>query len=460
MIDQYDTNAIQDDWIPAEQFRDPRRDELEAAQLWPRVWQVACRESELPDIGSFVRYDILDDSILIVRTGPEKKDVIAYYNVCQHRGRELKEAAHGQLGATIACRFHGWQWKIDGSLHSVYREEDWKGCSNFTREALKLPPVKVGFWGGWVWINQDPNAAPLLDFLGVVPEYLDPFDFDSLYPVYWKTIIAPVNWKIVTEAFNEAYHAWATHNTGINYFHRAQPTVAHGLHAMAYGEPAPEEGEYLSEEGKWKKPATKHESIWANLRHVYRTLGAMTLEPGMAAAERLKQLPDDTPPEHVFPTYFALHREEIEKRGATFPPNLTMEALGRAGFDWHIFPNSVVLPTIDGALWYRMRPHRDRRDHCIFDIWSFGRFAPGQEPHVVNEVSNGFEEFKGQCAFLEEDFSNLVAVQRGVRNRGFRGARTNPRQEGTITNFHRQLDAWCGVNVAVDGQGAGSAAAE
>lgn len=438
-----DKEAIRADWIPADLYRDPRRDMLEAELLWPRVWQMACREADLPSVGSFVRYDIVDDSILVVRTGEGADDIVAYYNVCQHRGRELRQEARGQLGATLACRFHGWQWKIDGSLHSVYWEEDWKDCPAFDNGNLALPRIRVGRWGGWVWINQDPDCEPLMDYLGVVPEMLDPFEPENMRPLFWKTIIAPVNWKLVAEAFNEGYHSWATHNSGINLKNNNQGTTAYGRHAMFYGLPS-QPGEYRDDDGKWKMPATVQESLWANYRHLYRTLFALTLDPGMAVAERLRELPDDFPPEQVVPTMFAYYREEFARRGIAYPEGLTIEAWARAGMDWHIFPHSIVLPSIDGALWYRLRPNGRVPDSCIFDIWSFGRWAPGEEPKVENEIYHGFEEFRGANPFLEEDFANLEAVQRGVRNRGFRAARTNPRQEATVNNFQRQLVEYCG----------------
>ena len=36
----------------------------EKARLWNKVWQVACREEEIPEVGDFYTYDILDQSAL------------------------------------------------------------------------------------------------------------------------------------------------------------------------------------------------------------------------------------------------------------------------------------------------------------------------------------------------------------------------------------------------------------
>lgn len=414
---------------------------LERERLWPRVWQMACREAELAAPGDFVVYEILDDSILIVRTGPAPDDVAAMYNVCQHRGRRLRDEPRGRIGKAIHCRFHGWQYAPTGELVHVHFEDDWKGCPTFDKAKLGLPRVRVGRWGGWIWIHQRPDAEPLEEWLGEVPRFLDPFAPETMRPLWWKTIIAPANWKILVEAFIEAYHAGSTHLSGINYRNARVPGLTFGRHGMLYGEPGPFT-EYKAADGRWVTPRSLQENMWANFTHLGRTIGAMTLAPGMAAYERLRALPEDTSVDVVMEKLFEYHRDEMAKRGIPWPERLTIETWAAGGLDWHVFPNSIVLPTIDGALWYRMRPHRDDAARSIVDIWSLGRFAPGAEPQVEQEIFDGFEAFRGQCEFLEEDFSNIEAVQRGVKSHGFSGITPNPVQEASVAHFQETLRAY------------------
>lgn len=105
-----------------------------------------------------------------------------------------------------------------------------------------------------------------------------------------------------------------------------------------------------------------------------------------------------------------------------------------------------MLPTIDGALWYRFRPCPENRDRCFVDLWSFGRFAPGTEPEIEHEIYDGFEAFKGQNPFLEEDFPNVAASNRGMKCRGWKGAIINPKQEATVSHFHKNLAAFMDRN--------------
>ena len=127
--------------------------ELEKERLWTKVWQMACRESELAEVGDTQVYDITDISILLVRTGPN--EIKAFYNACLHRGRQLRE----QPGPVteLRCPFHGYAWNLDGSLKQVPCQWDFP---QVVPEEFRLPEVKVGTWGGFVFINMDPNGEP------------------------------------------------------------------------------------------------------------------------------------------------------------------------------------------------------------------------------------------------------------------------------------------------------------
>ena len=248
--------AMDQVFVPAIEYRDPALDLRERERLWPRVWQLACRETEILKVGDFVNYQILDDSILVVRTGAGEDDLAAFHNVCQHRGRRLREEAHGNLGTSAVCRFHGWSYSLKGELKSIYVEEDWAGCPNFDRSQLNIPVVQIARWGGWVWVNMDPEAEPFDTWLGDLGPALSHFDFAALRPLWWKTVLAPVNWKVVVEAFIEGYHSGATHTSGVSYWSLRSPTAVRGNHAVFFSE-AVDFTPYrdkASEEGGWLKP--------------------------------------------------------------------------------------------------------------------------------------------------------------------------------------------------------------
>src|SRR6478609_8959034 len=74
----------------------------ERDKLWRKVWQQVGRVEEIPEVGNYLTYDILDDSIIVVRTGPN--EFRAHHNVCMHRGRRLIDTPDGAKNACGRAR--------------------------------------------------------------------------------------------------------------------------------------------------------------------------------------------------------------------------------------------------------------------------------------------------------------------------------------------------------------------
>src|ERR1700712_2555252 len=266
---KFPSSEVRDDWIPRDEYIGPDVAQNEKDFLWPFVWQIACRETELKNVGDYIVYDILDDTMMVVRTGEGPDDFYAAYNVCQHRGRKLLTEPRGNLGSRILCKFHGWQYDLEGRLVHVPFEKDFDGCPAFADAKQQgLSKVKLARWGGWIWINQDQNAEPLEEHLGIIPEMVDPFEPENMRAVWNKTLIAPVNWKTILEAFNESYHAIATHTTGMIY-NMNSPAAMYGKHGNYYFEQLTEGMEgastagtrYRKSNGKWTTAKSIAESI-------------------------------------------------------------------------------------------------------------------------------------------------------------------------------------------------------
>ena len=116
--------------------------------------------------------------------------------------------------------------------------------------------------------------------------------------------------------------------------------------------------------------------------------------------------------------------------------------MAKAGLDWHIFPNMVTLPYLDGCIVYRSRPDGDNPDSCIYDVWGLERYADGAQPALVRHQFMGKEDWRGVgpvSIILEQDFLNMEQVQMGMKLHGFPGNRTSPIQEVAISNMHRAL---------------------
>ncbi len=190
--------------IPRERYVSREFYELERERMWKRTWQVACREEDIADVGDTLVYDICDVSLLVVRTS--EREIKAFYNACLHRGRQLKDVDGNH--AELRCAFHGYCWNLDGSLKQIPCEWDFP---HVERDEWSLPEVKVGTWGGFVFVNMDPRSESLAAFLGDFPTHWDKWPLEKRYKAAHVAKIFPTNWKVVQEAFMEAFHVVATH---------------------------------------------------------------------------------------------------------------------------------------------------------------------------------------------------------------------------------------------------------
>jgi phenylpropionate dioxygenase-like ring-hydroxylating dioxygenase large terminal subunit len=437
-----DERTVREDFVPKEGYLSREFAQLEAERVWPRTWQVACRLEEISKVGDFVTYDILDESILVVRTGTD--EIKAFYNVCQHRGRRLMDGC-GHTNAFM-CRFHGWTWRLDGSIARVLDHEDWRDCAQMDKENLRLPEVQLDSWGGFVFINMDPNAQPLAKYLEPVPAYVDCFELEKMRYRWYKSIRLPCNWKVALEAFNEGYHVAATHSQLLDVQgDDVTRSFAMGKHAMfgyptaqrPLGAPSPRTGKPM--------PQDIRPGMLAFFKQMEETLKAIFSDRDYEAlrSRLMNEVPADAAPMEVFVKALEIQKQAAIESGAGWP-DITLEQLGKAGVDWHVFPNLVFLMWPDGALCYRARPDAQDPDFCFFDVSSLVRYAPGKEPALKREFYYGMDDWKTQMVekfglVLSQDFQNMGEVQKGMKSRGFRGARTNPLQETTISNFHRVL---------------------
>jgi nitrite reductase/ring-hydroxylating ferredoxin subunit len=420
-------------FIPKEEYLDKEFAATEARKLWSRVWQVACREEELPEVGSYVTYDIGEESIIVVRTGTTT--IRAYYNSCQHRGRRLVEGC-GKV-ARFRCPYHAWTYDLHGKNTQVVDREDWQG--RLSDEDLRLKSVRVDTWRGFVFVSMDENAAPLADFIKPVEERVGRFQFETMRYHWYRTVILQVNWKAAAEAFSEAYHVQSTHPQLLMMLQDYTNSGAYGLHGAFW---YPERGPSFTISPRLKRqPHDDNRKYLLDFvdEHI-NELDAITTRRAWNAAHRMaKELPPTATLAEVLDRFSQLHRDMAIADGVPWPEGLTAEYIKASHTDWHVFPNLVFLHLgIDGALFYRSRPNGKDVDSCVFDVWALERYAPGKEPPLKREFCAKWDDMKWGRIFAQ-DFENLSKLQRGMKSAGFEGARLNPLQEVAVANFHRVL---------------------
>ena len=123
------------------------------------------------------------------------------------RGRPQREVGdhHDQRIGVVAeaCP----QCAAAGNASGQWIVEDFVGLP----DDLTLGRVRVDPWGGFVFVNLDANAEPLLDYLDPLPALLAPYHLEQMRLRASLSTIIDANWKAVVDAFNEGYHVQGLH---------------------------------------------------------------------------------------------------------------------------------------------------------------------------------------------------------------------------------------------------------
>jgi phenylpropionate dioxygenase-like ring-hydroxylating dioxygenase large terminal subunit len=151
--------------LPYSWYTDESLLRRERALIFARSWQYGGRAAEVAQRGSFLATDA--GGIPIVVTRDDEGELRAFLNVCRHRGAVLTEG-HG-VRNTLQCHYHAWTYGLDGSLRTAPRSDREPG---FDKTELSLLPASAGTWGPFLFVNPDPDAAPLSEHLGELPEIL------------------------------------------------------------------------------------------------------------------------------------------------------------------------------------------------------------------------------------------------------------------------------------------------
>ena len=177
----------------------------EAERVWSRVWQWACREEHLAGPGSYYVYDVGDLSAVVFATARAHPGLRELLPAPRHAAQAQRQRGSDQQPPLPVPRLDVVaRW----SLVTLPCRWDFP---HVTDEAFSLPELAVDTWGGFVFVNFDPQAQPLRSYLGVLPRHFENWPLEQRYVEVHARKLLPANWKASAEAFLEAYHVLRTH---------------------------------------------------------------------------------------------------------------------------------------------------------------------------------------------------------------------------------------------------------
>jgi Rieske 2Fe-2S family protein len=193
--------------------------DLEREHIFMREWLCVGRAEDLAGPGDHRVLDVMGESVILLRN--TEGELRAFYNVCRHRGSRLCAHAadadsplRGGVGRkTITCPYHAWTYDLDGKLlRAPHMPASEQAESGFDPSGIRLHPVGVETWGGFVFINMTPHEAP--DFkTSIAPfgERWNRYGLEDLRVAHTIRYEAKANLKILCENYNECYHCGPVH---------------------------------------------------------------------------------------------------------------------------------------------------------------------------------------------------------------------------------------------------------
>jgi nitrite reductase/ring-hydroxylating ferredoxin subunit len=413
-----------------ERYFSPEFYRLEGKRMWNRAWQMACRVEEIPKIGDYIVYEIMDHSLIVVRAARDQ--IRAYHNVCLHRGRILCEAdGHA---ANFRCKFHGFAWRLDGTLSSIPCRWDFP---NLDDEEMSLPEANVAIWAGFVFINLDPQAISLDDYLGEIPNDFERWSFADRYIAAHVGIVVKANWKVALEASLEAMHVVATHPQALPYMadinaqYDARKDRPHYSRLISpLGVPSPFVAHAVNQQ-------LVLDSIFPPETYGASPGNGLKVSDGKTAREMAA----------------ALLREQMTEStiGRDFRQVSDSEMLDLIIYS--IFPNFYIQGGyfLNTTLFYRYRPWNSDPEQSLWEIYVLlpnPKDAPAPPPASLRILSEGqtlldaHELGPAMSVFLNQDLSNMAHVQKGLRASARANSVLARYQESQIRHFNRTLDMY------------------
>ena len=184
--------------------------ELEYDAFFLRRWQFVGHASEVTEVGDFMTADIGRDNVIVIRGSDEK--LRAFLNVCRHRASRVLEGS-GNCRGVIKCPYHGWTYKLDGSLLGVPMEENFP---DFDRSKFGLHEIQLDVFHGFVFVRVRGDGPSVAEQFAHTAHFFESYDVENYVPCMQESLqVWNVNWKVAWDNYLENYHIPVGH-PGLN----------------------------------------------------------------------------------------------------------------------------------------------------------------------------------------------------------------------------------------------------
>ncbi len=401
--------------VPAERYYSPAFAQAEIERMWPRVWQLAASVDHLAEPGDYFEYRVGPFSVLIVRG--DDGELRAFQNACRHRGNALCVGAGSGL-RELKCGYHGWTWDLAGMLKRVPGR---KGFGALHLSDYPLLPASVDTWERFVFVNLDPNAMPLAEYLEEMPRDIAWAALSDFRCTATAIIDVDANWKTIADGFSETYHIQGLHPEllrCVDDIHAPQAIWSHvGKSHQPYGVASPRLDGALSDQDVW--------DAYIDTQGARMGITESVPLPPLEAGETVRD------------AIAKQTRKHYAENGIDLS-GFTTDQITRL-HQYNVFPNLTVLASADQltAMCARPGPTPDSGQLVMF---AMSRKEPGAARTKPIDVRMPASQAQLGLV-LDQDLTVLERLQRGLHSPGFTHL-TLSMEERRLINTHRNLERY------------------
>ncbi|HVC02528.1 MAG TPA: aromatic ring-hydroxylating dioxygenase subunit alpha [Steroidobacteraceae bacterium] len=210
---------VREDAVHRDVYVDPTVFDLEMERLWRRTWLYVGHDSQVPATGDYFTTTLAREPVIMLRD--QGGEIRVLMNRCAHKGARLVTAAHGSCEAgLLRCPYHGWTYRLDGSLRTVPLPGGYAGTaleqSPAGRGIARLPQVVN--YRGFIFARLCADGPDFHDYFGGSLSSID--NMVERAPEGRLEVAGGVlrylhdaNWKMFVENLNDTMHPMVAHQS-------------------------------------------------------------------------------------------------------------------------------------------------------------------------------------------------------------------------------------------------------
>src|SRR5450631_2542545 len=206
------------DSVHRDVYVEPEVFDLEMQRLWPRSWIYVGHDSQIPKSGDFYTTQIGRQPVVMLRDA--EGHVLVLMNRCAHKGAKVIGALSGNCGGLLRCPYHGWTYRLNGSVRTVPLKSGYAGTAVARGEEGRgmIRVANVAVYRGFVFARLSGAGLSFEQYFGDSLSSID--NMADRSPVGRLQVTGGVlrylhdcNWKMFIENLNDTMHPMVAHES-------------------------------------------------------------------------------------------------------------------------------------------------------------------------------------------------------------------------------------------------------